>query len=152
VLGRGSGPHEPGARARVPVAPRPDRFPRTRIVTAAAAVVVLAALGVALLGGFGGRSGARSVVRASPGQPMPPPWKLSVDVLNGGGDIYYTRALASKVGALGYKIRRGKKANRFGYPDTAVYFEPRGDADRGRPGHPPGGGARPRPPRSKPPR
>src|SRR5438045_1764773 len=49
-------------------------------------------------------------------------------VLNGGGDIYYTRALASKIGGLGYKIRRVTKANRFDYPTTAVYFEPGGDA------------------------
>src|SRR5262249_56648431 len=125
VLGRGSGPHEPGARARVPVAPRPDRFPRTRIVPAAAAVVVLAALGVALLGGFGGRSGARSVLRASPGQPLPPTWKLSVDVLNGGGDIYYTRALASKVGGMGYKITRVTNPNRFDYPSTTRAFQRR---------------------------
>ena len=55
-------------------------------------------------------------------------WRLSVDVLNGGGDIYYTRALASKIGGLGYKIRRVTKANRFDYPATAVYFEPGGDA------------------------
>src|SRR5215831_2054241 len=141
---------EARALARLPVDPKPDRFPRTRIVTAAAAVVVLAALGVALLGGFGGRSGARSVVRASPGQPLPPTWKLSVDVLNGGGDIYYTRALASKVGALGYKIRRVKKANRFDYPDTAVYFEPGGDAYGARLAHQLGVQAKPLPGGSNP--
>jgi hypothetical protein len=66
---------------------------------------------------------------------LPPTWRLSVDVLNGGGDIYYTRALASKIGALGYKIRRVTKANRFDYPDTAVYFEPGGDAYGARLGH-----------------
>jgi transcriptional regulator with XRE-family HTH domain len=122
---------EARALARLPVEPKPDRFPRTRIVSAVAAVVVLAALGVALLGGLGGSS--RNLVGSSggqvrPTQPLPPTWKLSVDVLNGSGDIYYTRALASKIGALGYKIRRVTKANRFDYPDTAVYFEPGGDA------------------------
>ena len=40
----------------------------------------------------------------------------------------YTRALASKIGSLGYKIKRVAKANRFDYPSTAVYFEPGGDA------------------------
>jgi hypothetical protein len=115
---------EARALARLPVEPRPARFPRARILSAVAGVVLLAALGVAMLGGFGGNTGAKR----QPTTPLPPPWKLTVDVLNGGGDIYYTRALASKVGALGYKIRRVTKANRFDYPDTAVYFEPGGDA------------------------
>jgi transcriptional regulator with XRE-family HTH domain len=123
---------EARALARLPVEPKPPRFSRTRIVAIAAAVLLLAALGVALLGGFGessrglglGGSGARNHAT----QPLPPAWKLSVDVLNGGGDIYYTRALASKIGGLGYKIRRVRKANRFDYPATAVYFEPGGDA------------------------
>jgi transcriptional regulator with XRE-family HTH domain len=109
--------------ARLPVEPKPARYPRARIASAAAAVVLLAALGIAMLGGVGGSSATKH-----PGKPLPPPWKLTVDVLNGGGDIYYTRALASKVGALGYKIRRVTKANRFDYRDTAVYFEPGGDA------------------------
>jgi transcriptional regulator with XRE-family HTH domain len=122
---------EARALARLPVEPKPPRFSRTRIVTAAAAIVLLAALGVVLLGGFGESSrglGGRSGTRARPARPLPPTWKLSVDVLNGGGDIYYTRALASKIGGLGYKIRRVTKANRFDYPNTAVYFEPGGDA------------------------
>src|SRR4029453_5136349 len=100
------------------------------IVTVAAAVVLLAALGVALLGGFGGSSPSfgRSSGENRPTQPLPPVWKFSVDVLNGGGDIYYTRALASKIGGLGYKIKRVAKADRFAYPSTAAYFEPGGDA------------------------
>ena len=58
----------------------------------------------------------------------PPPFRTSTLNFHGGGDIYYTRALASKIGALGYKIKRVAKANRFDYPSTAVYFEPGGDA------------------------
>src|SRR5919197_6220488 len=107
--------------ARLPVEPRPARFPRTRIISAAGGVAVLAALAVAVVGGFGGDS------KKAPPKPVLPAWKLDVDVLNGGGDIYYTRALASKVGALGYKINRVAKANRFDYRSTAVYFEPGGE-------------------------
>ena len=107
--------------ARLPVEPRPPRYPRTRIISAAAGIALLAALGVALLGGFAG--GAKK----GPTKAPLPTWKLEVDVLNGGGDIYYTRALASKVGALGYKINRVAKANRFDYRSTAVYFEPGGE-------------------------
>ena len=110
--------------ARLPVQPRPDRYPRNRIVGAAAAVALLAALAVALLGRFGGETNRH----AEPAASLPPPWRLTVDVLNGGGDIYYTRALASKIGALGYKIRRVARADRFDYPSNVVYFEPGGEA------------------------
>jgi transcriptional regulator with XRE-family HTH domain len=112
---------EARALARLPVEPRPALYPRSRIISAAAGLALLAALGVALLGGFGGAA------RTSPSKALPPAWKLNVDVLNGGGDIYYTRALASKIGALGYKIKRVGKANRFDYRSTAVYFEPGGE-------------------------
>jgi hypothetical protein len=111
--------------ARLPVQPRPERYPRSRIVGVAAGVVVLVALAVTLVGGFGGGGTTKTNLQA---KNLPPPWKLSVDVLNGGGDIYYTRALASKIGGLGYKIKRVARANRFDYPSTAVYFEPGGDA------------------------
>jgi transcriptional regulator with XRE-family HTH domain len=109
--------------ARLPVLPRPQRYPRTRIVSAAAGVLLIVALAVTLVGGFGSDTTKGTQTKA-----LPPPWKFRVDVLNGGGDIYYTRALASKIGALGYKIKRVAKANRFDYPSTAVYFEPGGDA------------------------
>jgi transcriptional regulator with XRE-family HTH domain len=109
--------------ARLPVLPRPQRYPRTRIVSAAAGVLLIVALAVTLVGGFGTDTKKGTQTKA-----LPPPWKFRVDVLNGGGDIYYTRALASKIGALGYKIKRVAKANRFDYPSTAVYFEPGGDA------------------------
>ena len=108
--------------ARLPVEPTPQRYSRTRIGAVVASVLLLGALAVAVLGGFGG--GAK---KEHP-KALLPTWRLSVDVLNGGGDIYYTRALASKIGALGYKIERVAKANRFDYRDTAVYFEPGGDA------------------------
>ena len=109
--------------ARLPVLPRPQRYPRARIVSATAGVLLIVALAVTLVGGFGSNAKKGTKTKA-----LPPPWKFSVDVLNGGGDIYYTRALASKIGALGYKIKRVAKANRFDYPSTAVYFEPGGDA------------------------
>src|SRR5205823_1128998 len=81
-----------------------------------AGIVLLAALAVTLLGGFGANAKKNDGETTA----LPPTWKLSVDVLNGGGDIYYTRALASKIGGLGYKIKRVTKAERFDYPNTAV--------------------------------
>ena len=110
--------------ARLPVQPRPDRYARNRIISVAAGITLLAALAVTLLGGFGGDTKKRTLETKA----LPPTWKFSVDVLNGGGDIYYTRALASKIGGLGYKIKRVARATRFDYPSTAVYFEPGGDA------------------------
>jgi transcriptional regulator with XRE-family HTH domain len=108
--------------ARLPVAPKPARYPRSRLAGAAAAVALLIALAITLVGGFGGDAKKRHAAATAV-----PTWKLGVDVLNGGGDIYYTRTLASKIGALGYKIKRVAKANRFDYPETAVYFEPGGE-------------------------
>src|SRR5207248_9798639 len=100
------------------------RYPDKRINSVAAWFPLLAALAVTLLGGFGGDTKKRTLETKA----LPPTWKFSVDVLNGGGDIYYTRALASKIGGLGYKIKRVARATRFHYPSTAVYFEPGGDA------------------------
>jgi transcriptional regulator with XRE-family HTH domain len=54
---------------------------------------------------------------------LPPAWKVSVDVLNGAGDIVRTRGLASRVGALGYAVRHVGRADRFDYTQTAVYYE-----------------------------
>jgi transcriptional regulator with XRE-family HTH domain len=126
--------------ARLPVEAHPERYPRARIASAGAGLVVLAALAVTLLGGFGGHSADQHRTRV-----LPPTWRLSVDVLNGGGDIYYTRALASKIGGLGYKIKRVAKANRFDYPRTAVYFEPGGEEYGARLAHQLGVESRPLP-------
>ena len=59
---------------------------------------------------------------------LPPPWHIQVDVLNGGGDINYTRRIADRIGSFGYRIQHVTKASRFDYRRTTVYFEPRGEA------------------------
>lgn len=59
---------------------------------------------------------------------LPAPWKISVDVLNGGGDITYTRRVADRIGSMAYQIKRVSRASRFDYPETAVYFPPGGEA------------------------
>jgi transcriptional regulator with XRE-family HTH domain len=110
--------------ARLPVEAQPARAFRRKVIGAGVAIVLLAALAVALLGAFGGDTKRHAVHQ---GAPLPPLWTLTVDVLDGGGDIYYTRQLADKVGALGYKIHRVTRADRFDYPNNAVYFEPGGE-------------------------
>jgi hypothetical protein len=75
---------------------------------------------------FGGGSSPTFAGRAA--STLPPPWKYTVDVLNGDGDINYTRRLADRVGSFGYRLGHVTKANRFGYKQTVVYFQPGGQA------------------------
>src|ERR1044072_8050096 len=48
---------------------------------------------------------------------LPPPWKVSIDVLNGSGDINYTRRVASRVGSFGYRIQHVPRADRLAYSE-----------------------------------
>lgn len=85
--------------------------------------IVLAVAAVFTLPQYFARSGGDQVAA----QKLPPPWKISVDVLNGGGDITYTRRLADRIGSMAYQIKRVSRAQRFDYPETAVYFPPGGE-------------------------
>ena len=58
---------------------------------------------------------------------LPPAWEVSVRVLNGAGDINWTRQVASRIGALAYRIAHVGRADRFDYGQTAVYYAPGGD-------------------------
>jgi transcriptional regulator with XRE-family HTH domain len=107
----------------MPVEP-PTRRPVARWLAAAAATVLVTAIALALVLGTGGNVPSARRHEAA----LPPPWKVSVDVLNGSGDINYTRQVASRVGSFGYRIEHVTKANRFDYHQTAVYFEPGGAA------------------------
>jgi hypothetical protein len=49
-------------------------------------------------------------------------------VLNGSGDIVYTRSVASRIQALSYKISHVGKATSFSYLQTEVYYPPGGEA------------------------
>lgn len=114
--------------AGLPVPPRPlDVNPHARLIAVAAIAALLSALVVAVtfthfhLGSTASRTAAKSA-----GPSLPPPWKVRVDVLNGSGDINYTRQVASRIEALGYRIGRIAKAGRFDYTHTTVYYEPGG--------------------------
>jgi len=102
----------------------PPRRPFGRWIAVGAGAVLVATLAVALTFAVGGGSGPAQGRAAT----LPPPWRVTVDVLNGGGDINFTRQLASKVGSFGYRIAHVTRAGRFNYPRTVVYFEPRGEA------------------------
>ena len=49
-------------------------------------------------------------------------------MLNGSGDIVYTRSVASRVQALSYRVTHVGRATSFNYPQTQVYYPPGGEA------------------------
>src|SRR4051794_1857608 len=106
----------------MPVEP-PARRPVGRWIAAGAAIALVLATTLVLTIGLGGGSGSAA---AQQGATLPPPWKVSTDVLNGGGDINYTRVVASRIGSFGYRIQHVTRASRFDYKQTSVYFEPGG--------------------------
>jgi transcriptional regulator with XRE-family HTH domain len=119
----GVGPAEARELAGLP--PQRVRRRARRLVILAAVVAAIAGLAAAIA--FTGPVQSR---RSAPrhGAALPPPWKVRVDVLNGAGDINWTRQVASRIGALGYRLGRVARASRFDYRSTAVYYEPGGQA------------------------
>lgn len=115
--------------AGLPVPPKPlGRHSRGRLAALAGVAVGLAALvGALTLPGRidGGESHAASPEALAPA--LPPEWEVSVHVLNGGGDINWTRQVASRIGALAYHVAHVGKADRFDYGQTAVYYPPGGE-------------------------
>lgn len=108
--------------AGLPVPPQAiARNPIPRLLVVGGVVIALAVLAALLLIP---RSGGKTA-QGGPSAILPPPWRIPVNVLNGSGDINYTRQVASRVGALGYSIRKVARADTFTYLQTAVYFPPK---------------------------
>jgi transcriptional regulator with XRE-family HTH domain len=108
--------------AGLPVEALPvERNPIPRLVVIAAVAVALAVFVTLLVVPRSGGHQAAAVDDAI----LPAPWRIPVTVLNGSGDINYTRQVASHVGAVGYTIKKVGRASSFAYPQTAVYFPPR---------------------------
>jgi hypothetical protein len=108
--------------AGLPVPPLPvERNPVPRLIVIGAVVIALVVLAtlLAVSRSTGGKS------TAQPGAVLPPPWRIQVTVLNGSGDINYTRQVASRIGAFGYGIKKVGRASAFTFPQTAVYFPPK---------------------------
>jgi transcriptional regulator with XRE-family HTH domain len=106
------------------LAPTANPLARLAALGAAAAAIV-ALLVVVIVPGLERHSRAADRADAA-GAPLPPPWRVDVDVLNGSGDINFTRRVASRIGAIGYRIHHVGRADRFDYVRTAVYYEPGG--------------------------
>jgi hypothetical protein len=114
--------------AGLPVPPRPlDRNPLRRIATLAAVLVLVVAI-VAAFTVVPGATSEHAAENEKQAAKLPPTWKVSVDVLNGSGNIRYTRRIADRITSLAYTVRSVRRADRFDYPETAVYFEPGGAA------------------------
>jgi transcriptional regulator with XRE-family HTH domain len=103
----------------LPTFPRSlQRNPRGRLTVVIALLLVTAVAAAA--SGYYFRDGG-----AAPGASvnvLPPPSTIAVSVLNGGGDVTYTRRIASQVQALGYAVPHVKRAPTFTYLETAVYY------------------------------
>jgi transcriptional regulator with XRE-family HTH domain len=118
--------------AGLPVPPRPlaeNGWRRLAAVGGIGAAVLALTLAVVLA-----RSTPRDTtppkpsIAASAAKTLPPPWAVKVVVLNGSGDIVYTRTVASKIQALSYRVVDVGKAGSFNYPQTQVYYPPGGQA------------------------
>lgn len=57
---------------------------------------------------------------------LPKPWRIQVEVLNGSGDITWTRQVGSRIQSLAYTVKKVGRADRFDYAQSAVYYAPGG--------------------------
>lgn len=108
--------------AGLPVPPHSgERNPLPRLIVIGAILIGVTVMATLLLAP---RSGGKQS-DAPPSAILPPVWRIQVSVLNGSGDINYTRQVASRIGAFGYGIKKVGRADAFNYPQTAVYFPPK---------------------------
>ena len=117
--------------AGLPVEPLPARMNPVRrfgAMTAFAALVLAAVLAIAFARSESSKPSHRGAASPTSAATLPAPWAIKVVVLNGSGDIVYTRTVASHVQALGYKITHVGRASAFNYPQTQVYYPPGGAA------------------------
>jgi len=114
--------HEARELADLPVLPRPiERNPRGRLA-AAAALIIVGIAAAAMLGYSLRGSPAQVLTSGNSKTTLPAAWKVKVVVENGGGDINYTRRVASRIGSLGYQVTSVKRASRFNYKRTTIFY------------------------------
>ncbi len=98
-----------------------QRRPAARYLVLGGALVVLAiVLAAVFIPHGGGRKSGRGQIAV-----LPPPWRVPVTILNGSGDVIYTRHVADRVLSFAYSVKKVGRADNFSYPQTAVYFPPR---------------------------
>jgi transcriptional regulator with XRE-family HTH domain len=104
-----------------------ERYRLPRVLVLAGLAAAAGALVAVLALPRGDHSPSAAATRAAQAL-LPPPWRIRVSVLNGSGDINYTRRVASRVGSFAYRIAKVDRADRFDYRQTAVYFPPGAEA------------------------
>ena len=125
--GLGISRREARSLAGLPLVARPRREQVRQIAgMLIGAVVVVSIAGAFVLPGL--LHGATKPSATAGQSGLPPTWKIDVDVLNGSGDMNYTRTVADRIGAMAYRIERVTRATRFDYTRTAVYFPPGAEA------------------------
>src|SRR4051812_38530712 len=97
---------------------------RSRLLVLAGVALVLL-LVIAALGALSWLTGTGGVGGSGSSEKLPPPWQVTVDVLNGSGDLYYTNKVADEINKFAYHLSpKIRKADNFDYKTTAVYYPP----------------------------
>ena len=119
---------EARALAGLPVPPRPlDVNPAARLIgVGALSAALMALVAFVLVPAVGGSPAPAVDPIVAQAASLPKPWKIQVDVLNGAGDITWTRQVASRIQSLAYTVKGVRRADRFDYPQSAVYYAPGG--------------------------
>src|SRR5918995_4958001 len=131
-----------GAR-RVPPRPR-DVNPLARLVgVAALSAALMGLVAFVLVPAVAGKPAAVVDPVVAQAASLPKPWEIQVEVLNGSGDINWTRQVGSRIQSLAYTVKKVGRADRFDYPQSSVYYARGGPRLAPRP--PPRRGFVPRP-------
>jgi hypothetical protein len=122
------GSREARELAGLPVPPRPlDVNPAARLVgVAALSAAVMAFVAFILVPAVAGKPAEPVDPVVAQAAALPKPWKIQVEVLNGAGDINWTRQIGSRVQSLAYTVKKVGRADRFDYPQSTVYYSPGG--------------------------
>ena len=122
------GQREARALAGLPVPPRPlDVNPVARLVgVAALSAALMALVAFVLVPALAGKPAAAIDPVVAQAASLPKPWQIQVEVLNGAGDINWTRQVGSHIQSLAYTVRKVGRADRFDYPQSTVYYAPGG--------------------------
>ena len=124
------GQREARKLAGLPVPLQPlDANPAARLVgVAALSAALMAFVAFVLVPAVAGKPAPPAAVDPVVAQAatLPKPWQIHVEVLNGAGDINWTRQVGSKIQSLAYTVKKVGRADRFDYPQSSVYYSPGG--------------------------
>jgi transcriptional regulator with XRE-family HTH domain len=123
------GQREARKLAGLPVPLQPlDTNPAARLVgVAALSAALMALIAFVLVPAVAGTPAAGPVDPVvAQAATLPKPWQIQIEVLNGAGDINWTRQVGSKIQSLAYTVKKVGRADRFDYPQSTVYYSPGG--------------------------